>query len=288
MLAKEKWSTENNANEGPGFVPQNITTVLGFEKYTRALFPLMSTSDLNRLDEAYRIPPTAHGPLFSTLGLSAPNALNQSEYAIGQQQRANNMYAETTFVCPSYWLASAFAVSSPDRRGRVPTRQAWKYQFSVPPSEHGADLDAYQAFNREAFGEGTMNQAAREAFQLAWGRFILCGDPTLSADDIKSLTTASDGTSTRDDLSAMTKEAWPIWSDSSVEGHSYRMLNINMTGGSPEVLSYTFRDGTVVNLTQMTGIGLEARFDVVDAWSWEGMRGRRCQLWKDLGASVPE
>lgn len=250
----------------------------------------MSTSDLNRIDEAYWIQPTVLGPLFSTLGLSAPTALNQSEFAIGQQQRANNMYAETTFVCPSYWLASAFAMSSADTKEKTPTKQAWKYQFSVPPSEHGADLDAYQAFNREALGKGTMNEAARTAVQLAWGRFIIYGDPTLPPEVVSSLTTASNGTSTRDELSAMMKGAWPNWSDTSVhvEGEGYRMLNINLTGGSPELLSYTFGDGTIVNLTQMTGSGLQARFDVVDAWSWEGMRGRRCQLWKDLGASVPE
>lgn len=248
----------------------------------------MSTGDLDRLSATYWIPPTVPGPLFSTLGLGGPNALNQSEYAIGQQQRANNMYAETTFTCPSYWIASAFARSSADRRGRLPTQKAWKYQFSVPPSEHGADLDAYQAFNREKLGEGTMNEAARKAVQVAWGRFIIYDDPTLPAEIVRGLTTASDGTSTRDELSAMLKGVWPTWSDTNTEEEGYKMLNVNVTGGSPQLLSYTFGDGMVVNLTQMTGSDILARFDVVDAWSWEGMRGQRCKLWKDLGASVPE
>lgn len=278
----------NNANEGPGFVPQSVTTVPGFRKYTRTLFPLMSTSDLNRVDEAYWIPPTVPGPLFSTSGSSVPTALNQSEYAIGQQQRVNNLYAETTFVCPSYWLSGAFSEPSSSRGERSPTKQAWKYQFSVPPSEHGADLDAYQAFNREALGQGTMNEAARTAVQLAWGRFIIYDDPTLPPDIVGSLTTACNGSSTQDELSAMMTGVWPNWLDTSVEGGGYKMLNINMTGGHSETLSYTFGDGTIVNLTQMIGPGLEARFDVVDAWSWEGMRGRRCELWRDLGASVPE
>lgn len=248
----------------------------------------MSASDLNRLDEAYWIPPTVPGPLFSTLGISVPTALNQSEYAIGQQQRANNLYAEMTFVCPSYWLPGAFSQPSSGRRGKVPIKQAWKYQFSVPPSEHGADLDAYQAFNREALGQGTMNEAARTAVQLAWGRFIIYDDPTLPADIVRSLITASNGSSTWGELSAMMTGVWPTWSDASVEDGGYKMLNINMTGGSPQVLGYTFGDGIIVNLTQMIGSSLEARFDVVDAWSWEGMRGRRCELWRDLGASVPE
>lgn len=248
----------------------------------------MSTRDLEHLDKAYLIPPTIPGPLYSTLGSSGPTALNQSEYAIGQQQRANNLYAETTIVCPSYWLASAYRRLSPGKEGRVSTKQAWKYQFSVPPSEHGADLNAYQAFNREALGEGTMNEVARRAVQLAWGRFIIHDDPTLPADVVRSLTSSSNGSSTGDDLSAMMTGTWPAWSDASVDNPGYRMLNINMTGGKLEVLSYTFRDGTTVNVTQMIGPGLEARFQTVDAWAWEGARGPRCELWKDLGASVPE
>lgn len=133
-----------------------------------------------------------------------------------------------------------------------------------------------------------MNEAARTAVQLAWGRFIIYDDPTLPPDIVGSLTTACNGSSTQDELSAMMTGVWPNWLDTSVEGGGYKMLNINMTGGHSETLSYTFGDGTIVNLTQMIGPGLEARFDVVDAWSWEGMRGRRCELWRDLGASVPE
>ncbi|KUI62235.1 Cholinesterase [Cytospora mali] len=152
-------NVKNNANEGAIFVPQNITDASDFDEYLRILFPLMSTRALDRLDKAYWIPPQVPGPLFSTLGSVGPTALNQSEYALGQQQRANNLYAETTFVCPSYWLASAYSGSSSKDGEKTYARQAWKYQFSVPPSEHGADLDAYQAFNREALGEGTMNTA---------------------------------------------------------------------------------------------------------------------------------
>lgn len=271
-------------------MPQNITSTSDFDQYIEALLPLMSSRDLDRLEDAYWIPPTVAGPLFSTIGSNRPTALNQSEYAIGQQQRANNLYAETTFVCPSYWLANAYSESSPDKRGKVTTtKQAWKYQFSVPPSEHGADLDAYQAFNRETLGKGTMNEAARKAVQLTWGRFIIHDDPTLPASIVKSLTTTFNGSSTGDEASAMMTGTWPTWSDTTTtEDRVYKMLNINMTGGSPEVLSYTAGDGTAINVTQMIGPGLEARFQIVDAWSWEGVRGRRCELWKDLGASVPE
>jgi carboxylesterase type B len=53
-----------------------------------------------------------------------------------------NIYAETTFVCPSYWLAEAYT-----NRGR----EAWKYQYSVPAAIHGTDMTGY-------FGPATSNQ----------------------------------------------------------------------------------------------------------------------------------
>jgi hypothetical protein len=83
--------------------------------------------------------------------------LNESTYGTGQQQRAmvtpfftsfsylphlpslsltpkQNLYAESTFVCPSYWLAEAFSGNA---------RKAYKYQYSVIGASHGQDLGAY-------------------------------------------------------------------------------------------------------------------------------------------------
>lgn len=172
--------------------------------------------------EAYSIASVDQGPLFSTLGDHGPTALNQSEFGIGQQQRANNLFAETTFVCPSYWLADAFS-------GRVSEnasiKRAWKYQYSVPPSEHGADLDAYQAFNRETLGRGTMTATARKAIQLAWGRFIIHGDPSLPKALVDSLSETTNGSTTGDGMDAITAGNWREWSRS--EG-APRMLNVNM------------------------------------------------------------
>lgn len=47
-----------------------------------------------------------------------------------------NVYAETTFVCPSYWLADAFANSTI-------SHSAYKYQYSVPPAQHAYDVGVY-------------------------------------------------------------------------------------------------------------------------------------------------
>lgn len=278
---------KNNADEGQTFVPQNITSAEDFENFTSTLFPLMSVENLTRLFEAYAIAPVIPGPLFSTLGDRGPTALNQSEFGIGQQQRANNLYAETTFVCPSYWLANAFAASSVGSNSSQPPKAAWKYQFSVPPSEHGADLDAYQDPGREALGRGTMSEAARKAIQLAWGRFIIHDDPTLPNEVITSITMAANGSATYDDLVAMSTANWTRWAQVDESG-GYRMLNINVTGGVPEILTWTAPDGTLINVTQMHDPGLTAHFRMVDAWSWEAGRGRRCSLWQELGPSVPE
>lgn len=46
-----------------------------------------------------------------------------------------NLYAELTFVCPSYWLAEAYSGQG---------HMTFKYQFSPLPGTHGADLEAYQ------------------------------------------------------------------------------------------------------------------------------------------------
>ncbi|TVY26803.1 Lipase [Lachnellula hyalina] len=274
----------NNADEGPGFVPQSIETNEDFDVYLQDLFPLMDNETLSKLALIYNIPATIPGPLFSTLGTSNPTALNQSEFAIGQQQRANNLYAETTFVCPSYWLASAY---SSQQTG--PAKQSWKYQYSVPPSEHGADLDAYEAIGREALGLGTLSTGFRTAVQKIWGRFIVFNDPTLPAPIVKNIVTLPNGTLTGDNLTAAGEGFWPTWEGDSNNGAaSYRMLNLNMTGGHETHISWDSADGVTINVTQYAGPGLSARFDIVDAWSWEGDRGARCEFWADIGELVPE
>ncbi len=54
--------------------------------------------------------------------------------ANGQQQRGNNIYAEATFACPAYWLASAY-----DTTGST----SYLYQYSVPYAFHSADVPGY-------------------------------------------------------------------------------------------------------------------------------------------------
>ncbi|ESZ91220.1 hypothetical protein SBOR_8394 [Sclerotinia borealis F-4128] len=266
----------NNANEAPGFVPQHINTTTAFNTFTQSLFPLMSNSTLNHLHQVYSIPPTTPGTLFATAGNSGPTALDQSVFAIGQQQRANNLYAETTFVCPSYWIASAFS-------------QSWKYEYSVPPAQHGCDLDAYYAVNRTYLGYGTLSPGFRTAVQKIWGRFIVYDDPTLPADVIVSITNRGNGTHTGDDISAAGTGIWPQWSTDRYSHEKYKMLKLNMTGGEETKVLWTSADGGVsFDVSENTGLRVRADLEIVDAWGWEGGRGARCEFWVEIGREVPE
>ena len=70
-----------------------------------------------------------------------------------------NVYAETTFVCPSYWLTEAFS-----NKGRT----GYKYQYSVIGAQHGLDVVGY-------FGPPTPNQSPD------FTRAFMCMPPLLSA-----------------------------------------------------------------------------------------------------------
>ena len=99
----------------------------------------------------------ADAPRFETDGLGPPTAVDVSQVATGQQQRAyvscpsctssqamrskgpnsfrpKNIGAESSTDCVAHWLASAFTGGG---------KKAWYYQYSVPFAVHAADLAAY-------------------------------------------------------------------------------------------------------------------------------------------------
>lgn len=87
----------NNANEGPGFTPQNITTENDLVTWLQLTFPLFTNDDIARVLLFYpssNATTDSNAPLFATEGDSGPTALNQSSVGTGQQQRAD--------VGPSY------------------------------------------------------------------------------------------------------------------------------------------------------------------------------------------
>ena len=61
-------------------------------------------------------------------------------------------------------------------------------------------------------------------------------------------------------------------------------MNLNESGGVP----YTTNFRSPVNLTALEEPGLRNNITLVDAYTWEGGRGARCDFWRSIGAVVPE
>lgn len=249
----------HNANEGPLFVPPTITTEDDLIGWLHLEFPNLSDADIDSIlsNNPNDEPTDPTGPRFETSGLDGPSAVTVSQDANGQQQRGNNIYAEATFVCPSYWMASAYANS----------QKSWHYQYSVPFAFHTTDINAY-------FGPRTPNQSEdlALAFRRIWGNFIVGGDPSLS-DAIANGAAAAD-----EALGTNAASKWPVWSDKAP-----KMLNINETGG----VAYEFTTQWGVAVTQFMEPGLRNALSVVPADSWEDGRGSRCDFYKKLAPSIP-
>lgn len=178
-------------------MPQNITSRETFLSFVTLNYPALLSEGLETLLSLYTPEPdtlTSSYPKFDTDGTNPPFATSVSGFAVGWQQAANNLYAETTFVCPAYWLADAY-----------PTK-AWRYQVSTPNAFHGVDL----AMLTTDPGKDVL----RRAFQEIWGRYIISGDPTLP-----EATTTMLG----DDIGAAAK--WRAWGDGA------QLLNLNSTAG---------------------------------------------------------
>ena len=151
----------NNANEGPDFVPQNITTEAAVVSWLHEIFPMFTVDDVAKVLLYY--PSTAIEVSNAMAVLDAANP--SSNDAAIQQQRANDIYSESVFVCPSYWLAEAYSTNN---------RQAFKYQYSVLPALHGTDFNAY-------FGRPVPYLGAKfmSYFQRIWGNFIRHNNPSV-------------------------------------------------------------------------------------------------------------
>ncbi|TID12894.1 carboxylesterase 2 [Venturia nashicola] len=251
----------NNANEGREFTPQTITTEDDLVAWLELTFPLFTKADISKILLTY---PTTNNsvdssaPLFATTGDSGPTALNQSSVGTGQQQRANNIYAETTFVCPSYWMAEAYSGQN--------GFSSYKYQYSVPLALHGQDVSGY-------FGPATAVQGPdfEYAFMNIWGNFITIDNPSISnkiANGAASNSTASNAAS-----------SWPTFNV-----NAPYQLNLNQSGGALLSIPMT----AAANATELVGSTLRNDFRLVNAYTWEGGRGARCNFWRNMGVAVPE
>lgn len=119
------------------------------------------------------------------------------------------------------------------------------------------DVSAY-------FGPETPNQSAAfvAAYRAMWGNFIKTGNPSTSLEAAAN--------------------PYPLWLKGNGFGESL-MLNLNTTGGTPyEAFSPI---GTPV--IQFMEPGLQNDIKRVNARTWEGGRGARCDFWKSMAAKVP-
>ncbi|KAH6843213.1 Alpha/Beta hydrolase protein [Chaetomium sp. MPI-CAGE-AT-0009] len=260
----ERLLAGHNANEGGLFVPP-LTTESDLANWLQTgQFPNLTPAQINTILAANpnSAPTNASGPRFETDGLSGPTAVDVSQAANGQQQRGNNIYAEATFACPAYWLASAYASSSPS------AASSWVYQYSVPFAWHGADVAGY-------FGPRAPNQSAdfALAFRRIWGNFVRAGNPSLSARDANGASSATDP-----DAPPHPATDWPAWSEAEPV-----LLSLNTTGGVPYRMVAPW--GVVV--TAFADPGLRNAFTLASAALWEGGRMGRCDMYKGLAASIP-
>ncbi|KAK1063321.1 hypothetical protein LTR74_009609 [Friedmanniomyces endolithicus] len=244
----------NNAAEALFFTPQVITTEDELVAYLRVTFPLFSNNDIAKILFYY---PSSNASvpakplLFATEGDTGPTALNESSVGSGQQQRSDNIDAETTFVCPAYWMAEAY---SNNRAGG----QGYKYQFSIPPATHGADVAGYFDYPGQYYSVDFTT-----AFQKIWGNFVTGSNPSIS-------NAVANGLS-RGNVSVNAASAWPPYSIYAPE-----QLDLNTTC-PVQTATGSCAGPSAVN-----------DFRLVNAYTWEGGRGTRCDFWKSMGDLVPE
>jgi carboxylesterase type B len=263
----------NNANEGPGFVPQNITTEADIESWLQGTFPMFTSDDVSKVLLHY---PSAAAAISDAVAELNGTGRSSNDAAV-QQRRANDIYAESTFVCPSYWLAEAYSTNS---------RQAFKYQYSVLPALHGSDSNGYFGPPLPYLGAEFMGY-----FQRIWGNFIMHNNP--SVDNGEGVIDENVGA----------VSAWPVFNDGNpVQVNCKAALQfsrdsitdirkVNQTGGELvtdlkafPLVSY----GKFLNSTYYVDPGLEPTFSLVNMYTWEGGRGYRCDFWRSMGSAVPE
>lgn len=234
-------------------MPQNISTEDDMYDWIKLVFPLFTVEDAARLRSQYPSLGRTNST-YPTSGISEITALDTSATASGLQQTANLIYSESTFLCPSYWLAESYTTH---RDG------GYKFQTSTPVALHGLD-------DLVLFGNRTLPNYGPDyvrAVQRIWGNFVKTGNPS--------------GTSILDTFLGL--DDWPKYSFSNPA-----MFNLNQTGGSLEVINKSsnvaFKD---IDAMWSIGSGLKNDFRFVDGNAWEGGRGARCDFWRSIAARVP-
>lgn len=244
--------TNHNADEASAFVPANITTEDDLVDFVRIRFPWFDDDDICALLDIYLLTDFSKdslNPRFATAGDVGPTATNVSPYAIGNQQRAYNIYSEATFACLSYWLVIAYTGDY------AKTLYLYTYANQIA-------LYVYDAFIYFTEPSSLQGPVFVRALRAIWTFYIATGSPS-----IPSVIANNSGS---DSLSY-----WPVW------GHDRRVV-YNQTRGilSSDIISRG-------NISDYYDPGLRKYFWEVNARTWEGGRGDRCDFWRRMAPKVP-
>lgn len=240
----------NNGAEGGLFLQRNKNTEEDVREWLTTLLPLATQEDITKILLQYPVDDSVTTD-YATNGTEYPNANSVSPVAHGQQARADNIYGELTFVCPSYWMSEAYSGSG---------RTSYRYQYSVIPALHGNDVVGY-------FGPPSPVQSPQfvKVFQNIFGNFVTKKNPSIPSSLINNNSDPNPANN------------WPRYS----AANPYQ-INLNQTGGTPTEAPFL---GT--NVTTLTGSNLRNDFSQVNANTWEGGRGRRCDFWRSIANILP-
>jgi hypothetical protein len=211
-------------------------------------FPLFSSNDIGRVLAHY--PPEDPSTEYNTPPYATPH------------DRASLIYGEATFVCPSYWLAEAYA-------NRADTR-SFKYQYSTSPALHGTDVTTVFS----AAGRSSDSRSLQIAFQQLIGNFVINSNPSISnivANGGASANNTSNPASTWPPFSSFAPFQIDLNSTCDAQAGATR---VPVGYGSPYYYCAA-PAGAANNIT------------LTNAYTTVGGRGARCEFWRAMGEKVP-
>ncbi len=145
-------------------------------------------------------------------------------------------------------------------------RASYKYQYSVPAALHGQDLQGW-------FGPVNMFQGAdfQRALMSMLGNFVTMDNPSISAQ-------IANGANATNAYASNPATNWPTFNL-----YAPYQMDLNVTGGTPfQAMPF----GAPHNVTELAGATND--FTLVDAYTFEGGRGFRCDFWRSVARIVPE
>ncbi|CRG82784.1 hypothetical protein PISL3812_00130 [Talaromyces islandicus] len=144
-----------NSDEGKNFIPpglENTTSTDGYNSslasynnWVRGFLPRFTESQLQEVNRLY----PEHG---STETIPSYD---------NTYKRAQLVYRDLMFACPSYWLASSAKV------------QGWLAEYAIPPAKHGSDTIWWDNVNTNQ----TSDPLIYDGYAGAFASFIETGNP---------------------------------------------------------------------------------------------------------------